>query len=75
MTPPNSAAKIFEAIQALPRREQLRLVERIVHNLAGDEEHRSLVVGCSDEEAELLDAVVEDAMLAREHSVPRRGGA
>ena len=69
-------AAILEAIRALPREDRLRIVERVIHELAEERPHdgRS-VIGLFSDEAELIDEVCRDAMAARERDPLRIGGA
>lgn len=62
------AEKLLEAIRSLPRRERLRLIERVAHELA-DEDVRATdrsIIGLFSDESELIDAACETAMQARE---------
>jgi hypothetical protein len=60
--------QLLNAIRRLPRGEQLRLVERIVHDLA--EEHApsppESIIGLFADQPDLIEAVSEEAMQARE---------
>ena len=70
------ARQLLQAIRQLPRGDQLRLVERIVHELA--EEHGSpspdVVVGLFADQPDLIEAVSEEAMQARERDPLRVPG-
>ncbi|MBI4950747.1 MAG: hypothetical protein HY908_01830 [Myxococcales bacterium] len=71
------AEYLLQAIRALPRADRLRLVERVVHELASTETpERSSggVIGLFADEPELLDAVSEGAMQARERDPLRLPG-
>lgn len=73
----SNADRIFEAILALPPKERLRLVERVVHQLAESSAAAEApgavsIVGLFGDEPELIDEVVEDAMRARERDPLRR---
>ncbi|MCC6527423.1 MAG: hypothetical protein IT373_32550 [Polyangiaceae bacterium] len=69
------AEQLLDEIRALPRAERLRLVERVVHELATTEEATLAggVIGLFADEPELIDAVVEGAMQARERDGLRLG--
>lgn len=62
------AQQLLEAIRELPRGDRLRIVERVVHELA--EEDAALapdtVVGLFADQPDLIEAVSEAAMRARE---------
>jgi hypothetical protein len=52
------ADELAREVRALPRREQLRLIERVVHDLADQsEEHQtpSALIGCFADQADLMD--------------------
>lgn len=70
------AQQLLNAIRQLPRGDQLRLVERIVHELA--EEHGmsvpGAIVGLFADQPELIEAVSEEAMQARERDPLRVAG-
>ena len=60
--------EILEHVRALPPREQLELAERVTHEL-GNESGKGPArspIGLFEDEPELIDAVSEDAMHARE---------
>jgi hypothetical protein len=71
-----TADRILEAILALPPQERLRLVERVIHELAEAERRTALkpnsVIGLFADAPDLLDAVVHSAMDARERDPLRR---
>jgi hypothetical protein len=69
------AQQLFEAIRQLPRADRLRLVERVVHELAEEDRPSapSSLIGLFADEPELMEAVCEDAMLARERDPLRLG--
>lgn len=70
------AQQLLEAIRRLPRRERLRLVERVVHELA--EEHASAspdsIIDLFADQPELIETVSEEALQAREHDPLRLAG-
>jgi hypothetical protein len=61
------AQQLLHAIRQLPRGDRLRLVERVVHELA--EEHGSMspdaIVGLFADQPDLIEAISEEAMRAR----------
>lgn len=69
----SNTESVFQAIQALPVKERLRLLERVIHQIA---EHPPQpapnVIGLLHAQADVLDQVVEDALLARERDSLRR---
>jgi hypothetical protein len=68
------AEHILNAIRGLPRGERLRLVERVVHELAEVEPcAASTPIGLFADEPELLERVAEDAMASRERDALREG--
>lgn len=69
-------AQLLHEIRQLPRGEQLRLVERVVHELAEDHEPPSphAIVGLFADQPDLIEAVAEDAMQARERDPLRLAG-
>ncbi|MCC7385060.1 MAG: hypothetical protein IT384_24655 [Deltaproteobacteria bacterium] len=77
--PQSNADALFEAIRVLPPTERLRLVERVVHELAeagaSSPREASMVVGLFAAEAELMDEVVDSAMVARARDPLRQPGA
>ena len=62
------AQQLLDTIRRLPRGERLRLVERVVHELA--DEHGAgppdAIVGLFADQPDLIEAVAEEAMQARE---------
>ncbi len=60
---------ILEAIRALPRAERLRLVEKVIHELAEDGAEPAgdprAIIGMMADEPEVMDQVCEAAMQAR----------
>lgn len=62
------AQQLLNAIRRLPRGERLRLVERVVHELAEEHEASSpnAVIGLFGDQPEFIEAVSEEAMQARE---------
>ncbi len=75
------AEYLVDAVRALPRQEQLRLVERIVHEIAedGDMSEKQAVatplIGLFSGDVEAIDQITEQAMVARERDPLRRPGA
>lgn len=64
-------ADLLASIRSLPRKEQLRLVEQVVHDLANDDAPPESpapesIVGLFADEPALVEAVTEAAMTARE---------
>lgn len=70
------AQQLFNAIRQLPRGEQLRLVERVVHELAEEQQASSphAIIGLFDDRPDLIEAVSEEAMEARERDPLRLAG-
>jgi hypothetical protein len=70
------AQQLLNEIRQLPRAEQLRLVERVVHELAEDHEPSSpnAIIGLFADQPDLIEAVSEDAMQARERDSLRLAG-
>lgn len=70
------AQQLLNAIRKLPRGERLRLVERVVHELA--EEHGAsspdALIGLFADQPDLIEAVSEGAMQARERDPLRLAG-
>jgi hypothetical protein len=66
---PTEPAEILEAIRALPRAERLRLVERVIHELAESSAEPAAdpraIVGMMADEPEVMDRAYELAMQAR----------
>jgi hypothetical protein len=73
----SSAEDLLQAIRTLPRSERLRLVERVVHELAEEAPagEPASILGLFGADPDLIDEVVEDAMLARERDPLRRRDA
>jgi hypothetical protein len=72
------ADDLAEEVRTLPRREQLRLVERVVHDLADQNEEQqapSSLIGCFADQADLMDEIAAGSMAARERDPLRRLGA
>jgi hypothetical protein len=75
---PRQADQLFTEIKTLPPRERLRLVERVIHDLADGGEVEAVagdpgaIIGLFVDEPELMDEVSEAAMVARERD-PLRG--
>jgi hypothetical protein len=70
------AEQLLQEIRYLPRSERLRLVERVVHELADEDapaQGRS-IIGLFADEPELIDEVCEGAMAARERDPLRLAG-
>jgi hypothetical protein len=73
--------QIFQAIRTLPVPERLRLIERVVHDLAdvsADAQRSALepesLLGLFADEPELIDDVCRMAMDARKRDTLRTGG-
>ena len=71
--------QLLAVIRRLPVPERLRLVERVVHEVAQQSEATQQtrgvpVIGLFSDEPALMDAVVDDAMAARERDPLRRRG-
>jgi hypothetical protein len=69
--------QLLAVIRRLPLPEQLRLVERVVHEAAQQSESApngspTPVIGLFTEDPALMDAVADDAMRARERDPLRR---
>ncbi|MFW5920985.1 MAG: hypothetical protein ACOCUS_04040 [Polyangiales bacterium] len=66
------SASILDAIRALPRADRLRLVERVLHELAEDESARPgdphAIIGMMADEPEVMDRACELAMRNRNES-------
>lgn len=71
------AQQLLDAIRQLPRGERLRLVERVVHELAEEQEasRPDAIIGLFGDQPDLIEVVSEEAMQARERDPLRlRGG-
>lgn len=69
----SNTESVFQAIQALPIKERLRLLERVLHQIAEQAPQPAPnVIGLLQAQEDVLDQVVEDAMLARERDPLRR---
>ena len=77
MTP---AEQLFEAIRSLPEPDRLRLVERVIHELADEVSQRreavappsaASVIGMWESDAAAVDEMVEGMMAEREKRVLR----
>lgn len=70
------AHQLLQAIRRLPRGEQLRLVERIVHELAEEQDASppDAIVGLFADQPDLIEAVSEEAMQARARDPLRVAG-
>lgn len=69
----SNTESVFQAIQALPIKERLRLLERVLHQIAEQPPQPAPnVIGLLQAQDDVLDQVVEDAMLARERDPLRR---
>ncbi len=69
------ADELAQEARALPRREQLRLVELVVHDLADQNEEQpapASLIGCFADQAELMDEIAAGSMEARERDPLRR---
>jgi hypothetical protein len=79
----NRAEDLVDAVRALPRQEQLRLVERIVRDFAeggggnalGNPAHATSLIGLFSGDTDVIDQIAEQAMAAREMDPLRRPGA
>ena len=72
------AQRLLEAIRSLPRSDRLRLVERVVHELAEEDPTTAsshAIIGLFADQPELMDAVCEATMQARERDPLRLSGA
>lgn len=69
------AEQVLHALRSLPRVERLRIVERVVHDIAEEDAFvaASPFVGMFADDPELMDAVCEGAMQAREGDPLRVG--
>jgi hypothetical protein len=65
-------------VRALPRREQLRLIELVAHELADNNEEQASsapsIIGGFAHEADLMDQIADDAMVSRERDPLRQSG-
>ena len=70
------AQQLLDAIGELPRGERLRLVERVVHELAEEDRGRApaTIVGLFADQPDLIEEVCEAAMQARERDPLRLAG-
>lgn len=70
------AQQLLDAIRTLPRRDRLRLVERVVHDLAEEDRTQApdTIVGLFADQPDLIEAVCEAAMEARERDPLRLSG-
>jgi hypothetical protein len=70
------AQQLLDAIRELPRRERLRIVESVVHDLAEEDRGQApdVVVGLFADQPDLIEDVCEAAMQARENDPLRRVG-
>jgi hypothetical protein len=70
--------QLLAVIRSLPVPERLRLVERVVHEVAEQSAARETgqerVIGLFSDEPALMDEVSHDAMAARERDPLRRRG-
>ena len=71
------AQQLLNAIRQLSRGDRLRLIERVVHELAEEHSSRSpdTIVGLFADQPDLIEAVSEEAMQAREPHPLRLPGA
>jgi hypothetical protein len=69
------AQQLLDAIRELPRGDRLRIVERVVHDLAEEDSGLApdAIVGLFADEPELIEEVSEGAMQARETDPLRLG--
>ncbi len=82
---PRPPDDIIEAIQSLPARDRLRIVERVIHDLAQEtpavQRPRETgpgprsVIGLFSDQPDLIEQVCESAMVARERDPLRVPGA
>ena len=70
------AERLMREIRQLPRTEQLRLVEQVVHELAEADTASGVtsVIGLFADEPELIESACEEAMRARERDPLRLPG-
>ena len=70
------AQQLLIAIRRLPRGEQLRIVERVVHELAEEHEASSpdTIIDLFADQPELIETVLEEALQARENDPLRLAG-
>jgi hypothetical protein len=70
------AQQLLDAIRELPRRERLRIVEIVVHDLAEEDRGQApdVVVGLFADQPDLIEEVCEAAMQARENDPLRLVG-
>jgi hypothetical protein len=68
-----TAEQVYEALRSLPEAERLRLVERIIHDLADAARQRTAeppqaasLVGLWEDEPEVVEEMVEDTLRGRE---------
>ena len=62
--------QIYEAIRSLPIPEQLRLVERVVHDVAeaptsGEGSPKSSLLGLFEQEPDIIDKICSESMQER----------
>ena len=71
------AQQLLEAIRELPRGDRLRIVEQVVHELAEEDSVLApdSIVGLFADQPDLIEAVCETAMQARETDPLRLGGS
>ena len=70
------AQQLLDAIRELPRGERLRIVERVVHELAEEDRGQApdTIVGLFADQPDLMEEVCEGAMQARETDPLRLAG-
>ncbi|HWO25719.1 MAG TPA: hypothetical protein VNO30_43570 [Kofleriaceae bacterium] len=66
--------QLLHEIRQLPRGEQLRLAERVVHAEEHEPPSPHAIVGLFADQPDLIDTVSEDAMQARERDPLRLAG-
>lgn len=64
----NKPEDVYRALRDLPERERLRVVERVIHELVGEAQGGAVadLVGLWRTDADVVDAVIQGAMEARE---------
>lgn len=61
------AQQLLSAIRRLPRGERLRLIERVVHELAEEQEASpDAVIGLFADQSDLIETISDEALQARE---------
>lgn len=72
-----ATARLLAEIRTLPRQERLRLIAHAARELAEEASPQdpTSIIGCMDEQAELLDQITSEAMSNRRSIPLRRSGA